>query len=78
LVYNIGRNFDGIKKVVKVKNKNTDGGVIIDVEIMGMYGYKLNDVMCKLSEKVLAEVERITALNVERLNIVVKSIYIDE
>ena len=78
LVYNIGRNFDGIKKVVKVKNKNTDGGVIIDVEIMGVYGYKLTEVMTKLAEKILVEVERITALNVEKLNVVVKNIYIEE
>lgn len=78
LVYNIGRDAEGLKKILKVKNKNIDDGVIIDVEIMGIYGYKLHDVMRKLSEKILAEVERITALNVERLNIVVKSIYIDE
>ena len=78
LVYNIGKSFEGIKKVIKVKNKNTDGGVIIDVEIMCIYGYKLMDVMNKLSEKVLGEVERITALNVEELNIEVKGIFIED
>lgn len=78
LVYNIGRNFEGIKKIVKVKNKNTDGGVIIDVEIMAIYGYKLVDIMNQLAEKILAEVERITALNVDMLNIEIKNIYINE
>lgn len=78
LVYNIGRNFEGIKKIIKVKNKNTADGVIIDIDIMGVYGYKLTDVMNKLSEKVITEVERITALNVERLNVEVKSIFIEE
>lgn len=78
LVYNIGKNFDGIKKILRVKNKNTTDGVIIDVEICARYGYKLMEVMSKLSEKILAEVERITALNVERLNVVVKSIHVEE
>lgn len=78
LVYNIGRNFEGIKKIIKAKNKNTEGGVIIDVEIMAIYGYKLVDIMNQLAEKILTEVERITALNVENLNIEIKSIYINE
>lgn len=78
LVYNIGKNLGGIKKVLRVKNKNTVDGVIVEVEICAIYGYKLMEVMNKLSEKILVEVERITALNVERLNVVVKSIYIEE
>jgi len=78
LVHNIGRNFDGVKKIIKVKNKNTEGGVIIEVDIMGIYGYKLIEVMNELSKKIIHEVERITALNVEMLNIEVKSIYIEE
>jgi len=78
LIYNIGKNFEGVKKILKVKNKNTSDGVIIDVEILGVYGYKLMDVMGNLAERILAEVERITALNVEKLNIVVKSIYVED
>ena len=78
LVYNVGRSFEGVKRIIKVKNKNTEGGVIIDVEIMGIYGFRLIDVMNKLSERILMEVERITALNVEVLNVEVKSIYIEE
>lgn len=78
LVYNIGKDIKGIKKIVKSKNKNTEDGVIIDVEIMGIYGFNLIDVMNQLSEKIVAEVERITALNITALNITVKSIYIEE
>ena len=78
LVYNIGKDMEGIKKIIKSKNKNTEDGVIIDVDIMALYGSKLIDVMNKLSEKIVTEVERITALNITTLNITVKSIYIEE
>lgn len=78
LVYNIGRDFEGVKKVTKVKNKNTEDGVLIDVDIVTIYGYKIVDVINAFAEKVLSEVERITALNVEKLNVDVKSIYIEE
>ena len=52
--------------------------MIIDVEIVGIYGYKASEVMNKLSEKVLNEIERITALNVKKLNIIMKSIYMEK
>jgi len=78
LVYNIGKDIKGIKKIIRSKNKNTEDGVIIDVDIMGIYEYKLIDVMNQLAEKIVAEVERITALNITKLNITVKSIYIEE
>ena len=78
LIYNIGRDITGLKKILKVKNKNTDDGLIIDVEIIGIYGYKASEVMDKLSEKVLNEIDRITALNVKKLNIVMKSIYMEK
>ena len=78
LIYNVGKDTEGVKKVVKVKNKNTEDGVIINVEIVWIYGYKLPEVIKRLSDKILNEVERITALNVEKLNIVVKGIYIEE
>ena len=78
LVYNIGRDLEGLKKILKVKNKNTDDGLIIDVEIIGIYGYKASEIMDKLSEKILSEIERITALNVKRLNIVMKSISMEK
>ena len=78
LVYNIGKNIEGIKKIIKAKNKNTEDGVIIDVDIMCVYGYKFSEIVKELGTKILGEVDRITALNVERLSINVKDIYIEE
>lgn len=77
LIYHIGKDIEGLKKIVKAKNRNVEDGVIIDVEIICMYGYKLMDIMKQLSDKIMVEVDRITALNVVKLNIVVKSIYIE-
>lgn len=78
LVYNLGKDYMGIKRIIKVRNKNTEDGVIVDIEIMGMYIDKLMDAISNFGQKVLSEIERITALNVEEINIVVKSIYLEE
>lgn len=78
LIYNIGKDILGIKKIIRAKNKNVEDGVIIDVEIVGVYGYKFMELMKQLADKIMNEVDRITALNVVRLDIVVKSVYIEE
>lgn len=74
LVYNISKEIEGVKKVSKVKNKNSNNGVIVEVEIICMYGYNLMEVMSKLAEKIKSEIDRITALNIERLDIETKGI----
>ena len=78
LVYNVAKKFEGIKKVVKVRNKNLNDGVIIEIEIMCLYGYNLMEVMSKLAEKIKVEIDRMTALNIEKLNIETKSIVMDK
>ena len=74
----IKEKFEGIKKVVKVRNKNLNDGVIIEIEIMCLYGYNLMEVMSKLAEKIKVEIDRMTALNIEKLNIETKSIVMDK
>ena len=78
LVYNVAKKFEGIKKVVKVRNKNLNDGVIIEIEIMCLYGYNLMEVMSKLAEKIKVEIDRMTALNIEKLKIETKSIVMDK
>lgn len=78
LVYNIGKNIEGIKKISKVKNKNSSEGVIIEVEIVCIYKYNLMNIMSELAEKIKVEIDRITALNIERLNIETKDIIMDK
>lgn len=74
LVYNIGKEIEGIKRIIKVKNKNLNDGIIIDVEVMCVYGINLMEIMFKLAEKIKNEVDRMTSLNIEKLNIETKSI----
>ena len=78
LVYNTGKEIEGIKKVSRVKNKNLNDGVIIEVEIICNYGYNLMEIMSKLAEKIKFEIDRITALNIEKLNIETKGIVEDK
>lgn len=78
LVYNIGKEIVGIKRITKVRNKNSNDGVIIDVEVMCVYGVNLMKIMSELADKIKNEIDRMTALNIEKLNIETKSIVIEK
>jgi len=78
LVLNTVKSFPSIRKLLKVKNRNVYDGVIIDIEISCYFGVNLMTVMEELSKKVASEVERITALNIVEMNVLVKEIYMEE
>ena len=78
LVYNVGKEVEGIRRITKVRNKNSTDGVIIDVEVMCVYGVNLMNAMSSLAERIKIEIDRMTALNIEKLNIETKSIALDK
>lgn len=78
LVYNIGKEIKGIKRITKVRNKSANEGVIIDVEVMCVYGVNLMKIMRELADKIKNEIDRMTSLNIEKLNIETKSIVIEK
>ena len=78
LVLNTVKSFSSIRKLLKVRNRNVYDGVIIDIEISCYFGVNLMTVMEELSKKVALEVERITALNIVEMNVLVKEVYMEE
>ena len=78
LVYNVGKDIEGIKKITKVRNKSSNDGVVIDVEVMCVYGINLMVIMSELANKIKIEVDRMTSLNIEKLNIETKGIVMEK
>ncbi|MBP3284381.1 MAG: Asp23/Gls24 family envelope stress response protein [Clostridia bacterium] len=78
LVLNVVKSFSSIRRLTKVRNRNVYDGVIIDIEISCYYGVNFMSVMEELSKKVAAEVERITALNIVEMNVLVKEVYMEK
>lgn len=73
--------FLGVKKAgtkgIKVLS-NDNETVSVEIHIAIKYGYKIPDVAWEIQEKVKAEIESITGLNVERVNVHVDSINIEK
>ncbi|WP_046159839.1 Asp23/Gls24 family envelope stress response protein [Caldanaerobacter subterraneus] len=63
-------------RVNKVVTEKREEGIILSVEVTMRYGFNLVAPLMQAMENIKRQVERMTALNVLRINIYVKSLYV--
>jgi len=74
----IAENLEEIYKIHRIiikKNSEYNGGIYIYIEVIVEFGYNIMDTMTKFKTKIKKEIERLTAMNVLDMNIVVKSVH---
>ncbi|MFR5683283.1 MAG: hypothetical protein ACLUD1_04335 [Clostridia bacterium] len=74
----IANKTKAIHKVSKLRVDNTPEGPSIYVEVIIVYGANVIDAMKEFKQKSIKEIENLTAMNVQRLDIVAKGIYVEE
>ena len=67
-----------IYKTNKVRIENGGEGMSIYIEVVVYYGYNLIDVLKEFKKKIKKEIENLTAMNVEQIDIIAKGIHIKE
>lgn len=68
----------GIHKVQRIRVNNLGEGVEIYMEVTIVYGFNVIDDITSFKNKAMKEIEKLTAMNVEKFDIVVKNIYVPE
>jgi len=74
----IAKKVEGIDRVLRVRVTKTDGGMTVYVEVAILYGYTLINVLKNLREKIKKELENLTAMYIEAVEIVAKTIVMPE
>lgn len=69
---------EGIYKVQKIRVDNFGEGVKIYLEITIVYGFNLINDTKEFKEKAKKEIEKLTSMNVEEFEVVIKNIYVPE
>lgn len=69
---------DSISKINRVRIQTTDTGVRFYVEVTIVYGYNLFETLKDFQKKCKREIENLTAMNVEDMQVVAKEIEIEE
>ena len=69
---------DAIYKVSKTRIENYGDGVSIYMEVVIVYGYNVTESLKDFRTKCKKEIEKLTAMNVEKVDIVAKGLYMEE
>lgn len=67
-----------IYKVLKTRVENYGEGPIIYMEVMVVYGYNVVEGLKKFKDKARKEIEKLTSMNVVSIDVVAKSVYVQE
>ncbi len=67
-----------IYKVVRTRVTSSEEGPSIYMEVIVTYGYNIQESLKEFKEKAIKEIENLTAMNVESLEVIAKSVYIPE
>lgn len=68
----------GIYKVQKIRVDNFGEGVKLYMEVTIVYGFNVIDGINEFKNKAKKEIEKLTAMNVEEFEVIVKNIYVPE
>ena len=68
----------GIHKIQKIRVDNFGEGVKLYMEVTIVYGFNVIDGIKEFKSKAKKEIEKLTAMNVEEFEVVVKNVYVPE
>ena len=68
---------ESIHKVTKARVETRANGIYIYMEVVVVYGYNIMDIMADFKEKTRKEIERLTAMNLEKIEVLAKDVYFE-
>lgn len=74
IVEYLAKKEEGISRIIRTRIENTDIGPSIYMEVVVVYGNNILDLLNEFKSKCSKEIERLTAMCVEEINVTVKSI----
>lgn len=74
----LAKNTPAINRIIKARVDNLGEGVDIYMEVEIVYGFNVVEGLNLFKEKAKKEIEKLTAMNVVRLEVVAKSLYVPE
>lgn len=78
IIEHMANKVEAVYKVAKTRVDTVEDGTSIYMEIIVMYGYNIIDLVSNFKIKAKKEIERLTAMNVRKIDVVVKGIHVSE
>lgn len=71
-------SIDGVSKISRFRAENHPDGLYMEMDLTLVYGYQIKPLLRQVQQKVSEEIQRLTALNIKRINLTAKSLIVDE
>lgn len=78
IVEHLASHMPEIHKILRTRANNTEQGPVIYMEVSVVYGYNVVEGLAELKRRAKREIENLTAMNVQSIDIVAKSVYMPE
>ena len=77
IVEYVTSNIDGVAKISRFRAENRPDGIYIEMDLVLIYGRMIKPLLREVQEKVSEQIKHLTALNIQRLDVVAKSLVMD-
>jgi len=77
IVEHVVSSISGVSKISRFRAENTIAGIHMELDLILIYGYNIRDLLQEVQVKIRDEVDRLTALNINSINVVAKSLVVD-
>lgn len=78
IIEHMANKVEAVYKVTKTRVDTVEDGTSIYMEVIVLYGYNIVDLISEFKIKAKKEIERLTAMNVQKIDVVVKGIQMPE
>lgn len=78
IMEHLANRVDAVYKVTRTRVENDGEGPSIYMEVIVLYGYNIPEIIKSFKIKARKEIERLTAMNVQNIDVVVKGVEIPE
>jgi uncharacterized alkaline shock family protein YloU len=78
IVEYVTSNIEGVSKISRFRAENHPDGIYIEMDLVLIYGYMIKPLLRKVQEEVSEQIKHLTALNIQRMNVVAKSLVMTE
>lgn len=75
IIEHLSKKAEAIYKIARIRIEKTDQGASIYIEIIIKYGYNVMTQLQNFKKQCIREIENLTAMNVEKLQILAKGIF---
>ncbi len=76
IIEHVVAHMDGISKISRFRAESHPDGICIELDLILIYGFKINSLLEEAQRKAKNEIERLTALNIKTLNVSARSLVV--